>query len=100
MVELDFYLKTVDNKTKIYSWAHYVQMDVSGTFKCKRCNFSVTVHEGVLHNTRGPALIDYSFDSPYLWYIDGICYTKFGDWLEANDEISDEEKIELVLKYG
>jgi|TARA_R110000851_G_scaffold307160_1_gene465626 hypothetical protein len=75
---------------------------------------------GELHRTDGPAVewVDGSkqwylngyhhrIDGPATewgdggksWYLRNICYT-FDEWLIANAEISEEEKVMLKLKYG
>ena len=52
---------------------------------------------GDYHRTNGPAIVWHDGDED--WYLHGSCYT-FDEWLEANTEISDEEKVMLKLQYG
>jgi hypothetical protein len=50
-----------------------------------------------LHRVDGPA-VEWS-DGTKRWYLNGKHYT-FDDWLEANNAISEEEKVMLKLAHG
>ena len=52
---------------------------------------------GVIHRTDGPA---YEAADGYVsWHLNGNEY-EFEEWLEANDEIDDEDRTLLKLQYG
>ena len=50
-----------------------------------------------IHRTDGPA-VEYE-NGTKQWRLHGK-YLLFDQWLEANTEISDEEKVMLKLQYG
>ena len=50
-----------------------------------------------IHRTDGPAVE--CEDGTKQWRLDGK-YMSFGQWLKANTEISDDEKVMLKLQYG
>jgi hypothetical protein len=52
---------------------------------------------GELHNVDGPS-VEWA-DGVYAWHLYGE-YHELDDWLIANTEISEEDKIMLKLKYG
>lgn len=52
---------------------------------------------GERHRTDGPAIERANADN--FWYLNGRFYT-LDDWLTANNELSDESKVMLKLKYG
>jgi hypothetical protein len=52
---------------------------------------------GKLHRVDGPAF-EYA-DGHKSWYLDGESYS-FDKWLEANNFISEEEKLMLKLIHG
>jgi hypothetical protein len=52
---------------------------------------------GELHSIDGPT-IEWA-DGVYGWYLNGTYY-ELDDWLIANTEISEEEKVMLKLQYG
>ena len=52
---------------------------------------------GHFHRVDGPAII---WDDGFVeWYYNGNAYL-FDEWLEANDYITDSQKVFLKLKYG
>jgi hypothetical protein len=51
----------------------------------------------IYHRVDGPA-IEYT-DGVKWWRLNGYHYT-FDNWLEANNYISEEEKVMLKLTYG
>ena len=55
------------------------------------------VNHGQLHRTDGPAIE--GPDGYVRWNIYNQQFT-FEDWLKANTEISEEEKVMLKLEYG
>ena len=52
---------------------------------------------GELHSVDGPS-VEWA-DGGCGWYLNGEYY-ELDDWLIANTEISDEEKVMLKLQYG
>jgi hypothetical protein len=52
---------------------------------------------GNLHRVDGPAIE--AVDGYKIWCLNGKYYT-FDDWVEANNFISEEEKVMLKLIYG
>ena len=52
---------------------------------------------GNLHRTDGPAVELANGDKE--WYLNGKRYS-FNKWLEANNEITDSQKVLLKLRYG
>ena len=53
---------------------------------------------GGYHREDGPAVINP--DGGIDWHLDGLWYSAFEDWLEANTYITDSQKVLLKLKYG
>jgi hypothetical protein len=51
---------------------------------------------GKMHRTDGPA-VDWS--SGEEWYLDNQKYT-FDEWLEANKNLTYEQKVMMKLQYG
>lgn len=61
-------------------------------------------HHGKIHRSDGPAkyvpdYYKYYNADMYSWYLNDNKYS-LDEWLEANDEISEEQKVMLKLKYG
>jgi hypothetical protein len=53
--------------------------------------------DGRLHRTDGPA-IEYAYGAK-SWYLNDGRYT-FDEWLDKNQELTDEEKVMYKLEYG
>jgi hypothetical protein len=52
---------------------------------------------GKRHRTDGPAI---ECDNGHKeWFLNGYSYT-FDEWLDKNQELTDEEKVMMKLKYG
>jgi hypothetical protein len=52
---------------------------------------------GELHSIDGPT-VEWR-DGAYGWYLNGTYY-ELDDWLIANTEISEEDKVMMKLQYG
>ena len=50
------------------------------------------------HRVDGPAIIH--LDGSVSWCFNGHSYLEFEEWLEVNDEITDEQRVMLKLEYG
>lgn len=53
---------------------------------------------GLRHRTDGPAII-WARGRETEWWLNHVEYT-FEEWLSANTELSEEQKVMLKLKYG
>lgn len=62
-------------------------------------NFRAWWIYGVRHRADGPAYESYDMKTRH-WIFHSCHYEDFNDWLEDNDEISDEDKTMLKLEYG
>ena len=62
---------------------------------CHGCE--VWVKDRRYHRVDGPA-VTYR-NGLKLWYFNGAWHT-FEDWLKANNEITDEQRVMLKLEYG
>jgi hypothetical protein len=52
---------------------------------------------GDMHREDGPAVTSFSGQPP--WYLHGVSYNSFNDWLKLTP-ISDEQKMLLRLQYA
>lgn|SRR5574343_465982 len=69
---------------------------LTGVFYLYGSYTKVNVVEGIIHNENGPA-INYG-DGTHIWALNGKSYD-FDEWVEKLD-VSDNEKLLMVLKYG
>lgn len=67
--------------------------DINQTIK-----FHHYVHHGKKHRIDGPAVITYDIHKEKSWFLNGINYS-FNEWLNSNDYISKERKLEIILRY-
>ena len=55
------------------------------------------IKDGKIHREDGPAVFERGIEE---WWLDGQCFSTFDQWLEMNDQISDEDRTLLKLEYG
>lgn len=55
---------------------------------------------GKLHRADGPAVITAGDSPSYAWYLHGVNYRSFSEWLVANTYVSQKQKTFLRFKWG
>ena len=63
-----------------------------------RSGDEVWIKDGNYYRVDGPAII-YA-NGRMDWFINNWFYRSIDDWLEANNEITDSQKVLIKLKYG
>ena len=62
------------------------------------CGDEVWIKDGKRHRIDGPAII--YINGELEWCLNGYYYFSFDEWLEENNEITEEQRVMLKLEYG
>ena len=57
-----------------------------------------TDRTGAYHRIDGPAI--YGGNQPTEWWLYGNYFKTMNEWLEANDQLDENEKLIFKLQYG